>query len=418
VHREVERNTAYTGAMRRWAWLVAIVCVAMIVVAIVIAPLLLERRAVEAAREAGFTLTITETTWGTKGITFKGLTARGIAAPSLTASIDEVFLAGFSGREARVTGVVVALEGSALELEPVLRSTIADARTRLGLRHVVVARGRASWEGLRGMGTRADIGELALELDGSRGIVDVHGHAGALTYEGGSAQFGPWDASFDFAAAGSRVRVALDPAEPDGPNAFVVWSALRPYDITVNVRRTPIARLGLPAVALGLPVDADSELEVKARGLFPPPPSKGDLHIDATLAGAHIEGFGRAIDVHVDANVVGVLGEPLTIERTNLTLGPFTAAVFGVATPSWEGLRLDLTFKTVPVPCAAIARAQAKSVGPFAELLRGLGERTGAVKVTGSVQASGSVTYDTAAPDARSVVWATRETCGLSFFGL
>jgi hypothetical protein len=150
--------------MRRWVWVVAIVSVAMTMVvgAMVIAPGLLERRAVEAAREAGFTLTIAETTWSTKGITFKGLTARGIAAPSLTVAIDEVYLSGFSGREARVTGVIVALTGRASALEPVLRSTIADARTRLGLRHVVVARGRACWEGLNGVGTRADIGELAL----------------------------------------------------------------------------------------------------------------------------------------------------------------------------------------------------------------------------------------------------------------
>jgi hypothetical protein len=405
---------------RRWVrpLLVAAACVAIITTFFAVAPGLLEERAVDAARGAGFTLTIAETSWNTKGIMFKGLKARAIAAPGVTASIDEVFFAGFSGREMRVTGVNLALTGRSSELETVLRPTIASARARLGERHVVLAKARASWEGLHGPGTRADVGDLALELDARGSIVDVHGHGGALTYDRGTAHFGPWDTSFDFAAAGSRIRAVFDPAEPDGPNAFVVWSALRPYDITVNVRRTPIARLGLPAVALGWPVDGDGELEVQARGLFPRPPAKGDLHVDATLGGARVEGFASPIDIHVDANVVGVLGEPLSIERTNATVGPFVAAVGGVATASAEGLRLDLNFKTVPVPCSNIARAQAKSVGPFAELLRGLGERTGAVRVTGSVYASGSATYDTAAPGARSVVWTTRETCGLSFFGL
>ena len=82
------------------------------------------------------------------------------------------------------------------------------------------------------------------------------------------------------------------------------------------------------------------------------------------------------------------------------------------------GFRFDAAWRIVPVPCERLARAEARSLGPVAVALQDLARSTGAARVTGTANASGLVKYDTKTPDEATVTLITRETCGLSIFGL
>jgi hypothetical protein len=57
-------------------------------------------------------------------------------------------------------------------------------------------------------------------------------------------------------------------------------------------------------------------------------------------------------------------------------------------------------------------------MGTFVATLQELAERTGATRVTGNALAVGLVKYDTNAPDEASFTITTKESCGLSIFGL
>src|SRR5690606_24252150 len=109
---------------------------------------------------------------------------------------------------------------------------------------------------------------------------------------------------------------------------------------------------------------------------------------------------------------------PFDLENAQVTVGPFVAGVKGTVAPHDRGLRLDAIFKTAPLPCERLARDEARNMGSLAATLQALGQRTGVLRVTGSVNVSGLVKYDTAEPEAASVTWLAKETCGVSIFGM
>ena len=105
-------------------------------------------------------------------------------------------------------------------------------------------------------------------------------------------------------------------------------------------------------------------------------------------------------------------------QKVTVSVGPLTAGVTGVVALQETGLRLDATFKTVPIACERLAREEAKRIGPLTATLQALGQSTGALKVTGMFNALGVLKYDTAEPDRTTVSWLAKETCGVSLFGL
>jgi hypothetical protein len=68
--------------------------------------------------------------------------------------------------------------------------------------------------------------------------------------------------------------------------------------------------------------------------------------------------------------------------------------------------------------CEKLAKAEAKSLGALASTLQAIGQSTGAFRVTGTVNASGVVKYDSAHPEEASLTWLAKETCGVSIFGM
>ncbi|MBN9166362.1 MAG: hypothetical protein J0I07_35845, partial [Myxococcales bacterium] len=123
------------------------------------------------------------------------------------------------------------------------------------------------------------------------------------------------------------------------------------------------------------------------------------------------------IDVHVEGGASSTPDKPFELEKTSVSVGPFVAGVTGTVVPHARGLRLDAMFRTIPIPCERLARAEAKNMGPLVATLQALGQSTGALRVTGQVNASGALKLDTAALEETNVTWLAKETCGVSIFG-
>jgi hypothetical protein len=210
--------------------------------------------------------------------------------------------------------------------------------------------------------------------------------------------------------------VLLDPALPDGPSVLYVYGKDVVPKLTMRIARSPLAHLGLRPEDLGLPADPATELEARVEiGTGPTQHLETSWKID--LWSARVKGWKSPVDVHLEGNASAVPGKPLELERTFATLGPFTARITGTITPSVDGLRIDAAWRTQPLACAALAKAEAKSMGTFVATLQELAHTTGAARVTGTAHAEGIVRYDTKTPDEAAFTITAKESCGISIFG-
>jgi hypothetical protein len=403
----------------------AVLLVIVTVALLLLLPKIIRDRAMATAREAGFEITIEQVGVSFSGISLRGVKAKAIRIPGVTATMEEIYLAGLSGRNARITGLDARLDGRTTDLQFALGLLLAENRARLAgtpsdPNHLSLVNARLTWDGLTGDGSRLSAGDIGLELDSrGSGAEEARGNVGRfdIVTKAGQRAWGPWASSFERTGTNSRVRLMFDPPVPDGPSALLVWSRLAPADLTIKIPRSPFANLGITPADIGLPADAGTELEAKLHGTFPTN-GRSEVTWDATLWAARPHGFSGPIDIHTTGGASGPHDKPLDLEKATVSVGPFVAALTGTVTPHETGARLDVLFKTLPVPCEKLARAEAKTMGPLAATLQDLAHASGALRVTGTVNASGVVKYDTAQPDDASVTWLAKETCGLSVFGL
>jgi len=402
----------------------AIVLVLVALAGLLTAPLLVRRAALATAREAGLDVTIEGVGVGFDGVTLRGLDVKVPGAPGITATIAEVHVAGISARDARVRGLDLRLVGSREDLAARLEGLLTANRARFAgtpaaPHHVSVVSARMTWQGAQG--ERLDASDIGIELDSrGAGTEDVHGNVGRFQVRAAKTAFGPWASSFERSPSKARVRVMFDPPIPDGPSALVVWTqagSTELTEVTVKVPRSSFKNLGIAPAELGLPADDGTDVEVSIAGTLSPE-ARSVFTIDATLFGLRPKGLSGRVDVHVAGGASSAGGKPFELEKTSVTVGPFVAGVSGTVTPHERGLRLDAMFKTLPMPCERLARAEAQNMGPLAATLQALGQSTGALRVTGSVNASGVVKYDTAQPEQASLSWLAKETCGVSIFGM
>ncbi len=408
-----------------WTKLAIFVTVLALVLAgvLLLLPMIVRDRIVASARAAGVDLTIERVGIGVSGISLRGLSAKLQQMPGAVLRADEIFASGFSGREIRVRGLEMQLDGLATEAGPVLARIYEDNRVRVAgtaaePRKISLAGAHLTWTGLLGEGSSLESNEVSVEID-SRGadFEDVRASLGNLQIKTARTTLGPWIGAFDRNPTTSRFRLLFDPPVPDGPSALLVWGRIAPPHLTVKIPRSPLARLGLRPAELGLPADDHTELELKLEGgQNPNMRIEGSGRLD--LFGARLKALKTPVDAKVEGFASGLPGKPLDLEKTTATVGPFVASVTGTIVPSELGFRLDAAWRTVPIPCEKLVRAEAKSLGPLAAALQELAHNSGAARVTGSAVASGIVKYDTKTPDDATSTLVTRETCGLSLFGL
>jgi hypothetical protein len=289
---------------------------------------------------------------------------------------------------------------------------VADPR-----RYVVVS-GRFTWTQPFGEGTRIDAGEVGMDVDSrGAGLEDVRASIARFDVKTPKSVLGPWRFAYERSSESARARVLFDPPLMDGPNAMIVWNRTGSAQLVVRVLRTPLAHLGVRPGELGLPADASTELEVNVEG-EQAASGRVDAKAQASLFAARVNGMRGPVDIHAESTASGVADKPLDLDKTKVTVGPFVALVDGTLELHSRGFRADATWRTQPIPCSTLARAEATKMGPLAEALQDLAHATGALRVTGNAHAAGLLRYDTRAPGTVAVTFTTRDTCGVSLFGL
>jgi serine/threonine protein kinase len=385
-------------------------------------PMIVRDRILASAREAGVDLTIDRVGIGLGGVSVRGVTAKLQRVPGASMKAEEIFATGFSAREVRVRGLDVSLEGHASEVGPALLAFYEQNRARLAggseTRKVSLVAAHVSWDGVLGEGTHLDAGEVGTELESRTvGGEEIRSNVGRFAVKTKRTMLGPWAATFERTPAASRLRLLLDPPVPDGPSALLVWGRSTALHLTVKIPRSPMARLGIRPEELGLPGDPGTELELKLEGgQSPSTRVEGSGRLD--LFGVRLKGLKSPVDVKIEGSASGMPGKPLELEKTTMTLGPFLANVTGTVTPTDFGFRLDAAWRTLPISCEKLARAEAKSMGPIAAALQDIAHTTGVARVTGTAQGSGLVKYDSKTPDQGSATFTARDACGLSIFGM
>ena len=402
---------------------VAILALVLVLVSVgflFLAPSLVRDRAIALAREAGFEVTIEGVGVGFGGVTLRGVSAKAMRTPGIGARIEEVHLTGLSGREVRVLGLDARLEGPRSDLEVGIAALIADNRARFAgtpgaPRHLSVVNARLVWGGPGG--ERFASSDIGLELDShSAGSEDLHGSIGRFELKSPQTTLGPWALSFERTGASSRLRLMFDPPVPDGPSALIVTSKTGVSELTVKVPRSSFENVGVRPSEIGLPANDATDIQLSLTGRLSES-ERSEVTFDATVWGLRPKGFSGAIDVHVEGGASSTPDKPFELEKTSVSVGPFVAGVTGTVVPHARGLRLDAMFRTIPIPCERLARAEAKNMGPLVATLQALGQSTGALRVTGQVNASGALKLDTAALEETNVTWLAKETCGVSIFG-
>lgn len=390
-------------------------------VGVLLLPMIVRGRILAAASEAQLELTVERVSVGIGGITLRDVTARTNEVPGVELRAEEIVSRGVSSLDVRVRGLRIQVHGHVSEVAPAALAYYERNRARLAgsagePRTIAVFGAHLVWGGALGEGTRVDAEELGADFESrSVGTEQVRMSVGRFDVTTKHTLLGPWAGTFDRSAGTARLRLLLDPPVPDGPSALVVFGAT-PTHLTVNVARSPLARLGIRPSDLGLPVDSATEVELKLEG-----GSSANQRIEGRgrfdVYGVRLRGLKAPVDMKLEGAVSGLPGRPLELERTAVTLGPFLANVTGTITPTESGFRLDAGWRTVPVACEKLARAEARALGPVAAALQDVARATGVVRVTGTMNASGLLKYDTLAPDEGSVTVVTREACGLSIFG-
>lgn len=417
---------APTAGSRGTGWMkvavTAVVITLLVSVVLLFLPRIVHDRIVATAREAGVELTIERVGIGVSGIAVRGVTAKLAQVPGVDARADEIYATGWSAREVRVRGLDVKIEGAADEVGAKLIRFYEVSRPRFAgagtePRRISVVAARVTWTGVTGDGSRLAASDVGTELE-SRGVgtEDIRSSVGRFEITTKRTTFGPWGASFDRSGGTSRLRVLFDPPVPDGPSALYVQGAGVAPKLTVRVPRSPIGRLGVRPEELGLPADPSTEIEVKLEvGQAPSTRIEAGGRVD--LYGARLKGVAQPMDVRIEGGASGLPQRPLDLERVTATVGPFVVHVTGSVAATEHGFRLDAAWRTVPIACERLARAEAKNMGPIAAALQEIAHRTGVARVTGTASASGLVKYDTKSPDEASLTFATRDTCGLAIFG-
>lgn len=384
-------------------------------------PFIVKSRAVSQAREAGFEMTAEHVGVGFGTATFKDVTLKAIKVPGVVIKIDQLGVTGASVKELHAVGMDFELSGDPKDWDVGLMLLLSENRIRFAgtpqaPRHFTIAGSHFAWTGVNGLG--ADASDVGIDVESrGNGNEDVKVSIAKLLYKTPKTTIGPWGATVEETPTSNRVRVALDPAVPDGPSILAVTApGTAATTITVNILRTSMVNLGLKPTELGLPADGSSEIESKMSGTVTP--DKITLTGTNQFWGLRVAGVPKPLDVMTTIGLEGPPGQTLDIQHgSNIQFGPFNAQLTGTVTTQVNGLRVDAIATAATISCATLTRAQSNTMGSFTAMMGALGQAVTGLKPIGNVSLSASLKYDTSDPSATSVTWLAKETCGLSIFG-
>jgi hypothetical protein len=391
---------------------------------------------IEEAAAHGVTLTVKSASLSSDGVELQGLVASlaGVGALRITiptADVRDVFSARTS---VVLRKVEISMDGDAREVLASLGAWSAAHRgkTRASSEAmggtIEMPAAHLTWTRLHdGVGRAEASLEGTLGAPGGAAIADDGHLLGTnVRLETSSGTFGPWSLDVAVSLKGTRARLALDPAVPDGPNALLIVDASGESTFDVTVPRVPVTTLGIPrsVVRPGLPFPQATDVALHYA-------HSSDEQVVTSLRagfyGLHVPELGGLVDAHLSGDVSGAAGASLPLKNGAVTLGPLRPSAFPPA------LRANLAWKAEPVPCSALAalptptvaasdltrKAVTGDLGDLGELARdlgALGQAVGAVKVTGAFGATGTVAFDSDDPSHVKISTTTSNACGVALF--
>lgn len=381
-------------------------------------PGIVQKRIIARAEALGIRLTIERTTLTLQGIELKGVRASSAGLPFKSASARDVRVPSYFRSEVVARGLELELEGSLKDVSAsamqymALHPAAASSPVRVDASEVTLA-----WSGVLGPSTRLEA------TSGSFGfgtgeppiltLIDVKAFSPALTLTTSRGVLGPFTLNVDESDERVRTRVVFEPGKSDGPNIFVVAGRSAPTHFSLKIPRRRVSELRIPAAFLGLSQGEDPELAINGAATLE---SDGHIHGEGTVDVFSV-GLGRSktrSDLAMHLVFGGEPDKPVDLVNSTLVYGPFTADLTGKIAYD-RGLRGDVLWKAKPMPCASLARAEARQkLGAAAPVLDALFGN--AVRVTGNVNVQGTYRFDLSELEKASLTFQTRDTCGVSLF--
>ncbi len=399
--------------------------------------------AIATAAAHGVTLTVGDAALEGGSVTLRGLTARLAGVPQATATIATAEVASVFSSPARVVlgKTEVVVDGDAKGVMSALTTWSSAHRGKVQLEDEAVG-GQIEMPNAHLVWTHVSPDVMRVEATGLSGAIgspssaslgdDVHFLTNALAIETKQGGFGPWNLTFEMTVKATRVRLALDPAVPDGANALLVDDALGDSSFDIQIPRLATASLGIPRTAFGPDLPFPQQLEVALHyGRLNRDQASATLK--ASMYGLRIPELGASVETHLTAEATGPTGGAMTVKNGLFTLGALHAGVTGTVTPYDHAVKGQLAWKGETIPCASLValpspgaaaqdlgqKAASGDLGDLGQLARDLGaigQAVGAVKITGAFTASGTVVFDTG--DLAHAKWTTnaKNACGLALF--
>lgn len=422
-----EPARALSRPQRRVAWLVGgsvVVLGGAIAALVVFLPHFIRQRVIQAAQDAGIHLTIQEVDLGFSGVSLHDVQADVPTVPGIKAQAREIVATGLYATNVRVLGATLDVDAGP-EIVDTLTALADQNRSKLSSfdtrdRTVSLESARMAWRGLFGANSAVEAGavDVTMTLHGSD-VDRVQGHLGRFDLTSKGKPFGPWSGTFtrtEGSAPTVEANLVLDPSSAGGGNVTVKMADGKPTTIDVDIPKTPFFKLGVRPSDLGASIDDGTEVEARMTSTI-----DDDRHVQATtsvkLHRVHAQGVTNPIDVSIDGSAAGKFEEPLALSNTKVAFGPFVADVHGTLTLKKASLRVDARYDLEPLPCADLVRNEAKKMGTFVSLVQDLAESTGFSRVTGHIDASGIIEFDSTHPDQAVVSIDAKNACNLSLFG-
>jgi hypothetical protein len=398
--------------------IVAALAVGALVVVFLVLPIVIRSRCIAMAAEHGVSLTMDHVNIGLGEVRLVdvGFTLDGVSQIAAKAADAQVSLNGLTPTNATVHSLAVTIDGPADAVQAALDDWRANrARDVRAAREQKIEFGQATFTWTKAFGQTAKLSapDLTGELDATNGT--MHLTAEHLSLTAGDATFGPWRASIERDAEGTRTNVELDPVVHGGPSVLYVRTASGAVSIKANVARSPLSRLGLPPKALKLGSDPAVEAQISFDETLA---NTAMLDASVTLSGARFSGIPTDAALRLRAS-----GDPRTgldVKDGTLKAGPLTATVTGTVKLFPDGVRLALAWTGRPVPCAEVGKSLAgQALGDLGAQVGAMAEQLGGLvglRVNGDAAASGLITLDSRDVSATSFTMTSNETCGLALF--
>jgi hypothetical protein len=375
-------------------------------------PAYVRRQCVAAAAAQGIALTIDSATIDTEGFQLGGVRAAIADVPGLSARVPDVRVqtSGLRPRSVSMRSAELTLEGSWSRVG----GALAAWRAKAGGKEpgdwlpasFSIDDSRVAWQGVIGENAHVDASAVHLEVTWRVHEPELHLRSDRVVVKVPGGALGPWRIDFDSLPPGgeapgdrspvpasSRLRLALDPGVPDASTVVILGNAERTTSVDVNVPRSPMSRLGVPAALVGLrgkTLQLEASAHYAASG-----PKRADARTQGGIYGIEAPGMPLPIDVSWQVMAGGAPASGLELQAGRLAVGPLVGGLTGMLKPFDDGFRIDLAWQAGPVPCKAFDTAQ-PSQSPFdlAYELRKLAEATGLTKIDGEVSARGALTFD------------------------